>query len=101
MRSNSIYIALPVSDVFFENKELIALFVSGNPEYLTPFTYQTQTFWGKKIETPIDLEALSLTGENLLSILSKVYPSHNLKIDDIRVFPDSDLIALKSVECPA
>jgi hypothetical protein len=99
MKSNAIYIALPVSDTFFEKKELVSLFVSGSPEYLTQFACQNTTFWGKKIETPINLDALALGGENLLSLISKVYPSHQLKIDDIRIFPDPNLVVLQGAEC--
>lgn len=92
MTTSIIYLALPVGEPFFKNKELVSLFVSNSSDYLSQFYFNDRIYWGKKATAPVSLETLESVGRHILSLVTKIHPDHALTLNDLVIFPDVEAV---------
>lgn len=90
METSSIFIAFPVKSSSFSNKELESLFITGTPDYLTKLEIEGEIFLGKTVNTPVSSEDLEGIGQNVLSLISRIYPNEKLNLDSLIVFPNNE-----------
>jgi hypothetical protein len=89
METTSILIAVQIDPAHYKGNEAHQLFITGTPEYLTQFEVDGAFFLGKRVESPIEHDALLSAGTHILSLLAKVCPQHKFSLQDLQIFPDT------------
>lgn len=89
METTSILIAVQVDPSHYKNTEAHQLFITGTPEYLTQFEVDGSFFLGKRVESPIDHDAMLSAGAHIISLLAKACPQQKYTLEDLQIFPDT------------
>lgn len=67
--------------------EVLALFIQDNPAYLRRVAIDDAVYLGKYIGKSVEVDALSLTKNHILSLLKKLVPEYSYSEDDLLLFP--------------
>ena len=91
MNDSSLFIAIPVKESYSPKAEMLLLFVTGAPDYLTKIESKEGSYWGKKIMAPISLEDLMATAQNVLSLVKRICPEQEFNENSLVILPDISL----------